>query len=54
MGTKSDTERQVNFDEASELKDELGLQFYMETSAKNGIGVDDLFQEAGNYFLKKY
>ena len=48
IGNKLDLEnkREVTYDEANKYKDDVGFNFFMECSAKNGINSQDIFVEA--------
>lgn len=49
VGNKSDLEesREVGKEEGKRLMEKMGMNFFMETSAKTGEGVSDLFKEIG-------
>jgi translation initiation factor IF-2 len=54
-------ERKVGRDVAEELLKKIGAVYYIETSAKSNIGIEDvilyvmqLFQKAAEFMYKKY
>ena len=56
IGNKSDLEekREVSTEEAQQLKENYQLDFYMETSAKSGFNVNELFIEAAKILYEDY
>ena len=57
VGNKSDLEeeRTVSVETAERLRNEIGALFYIETSAKEGTGVRELFERLASYhgFLRE-
>lgn len=49
-----DDEREISFNQASELAKELNFIDYIETSAKTGVNVEDAFTLLGTSLLEKY
>ena len=56
IGNKVDleNERVVPKEKAENLKNEYGLDFFMETSAKTGLNTEELFAEAAKLLYKDY
>ena len=56
IGNKSDLEdeRVVSTKEAEQFKDDYDLDLFMETSAKDGINVTELFTEAAKLLFNDY
>ena len=56
IGNKVDleNERVVPKEKAENLKNEYGLDFFMETSAKSGLNTEELFAEAAKLLFKDY
>lgn len=56
IGNKNDLEdkRQVKKEEAEQLKSDLGINFYIETSAKSGFNSQNVFIEATKCLYENY
>ena len=54
IGNKCDLEHKIDEDEIEELKKENKFYGYIETSAKDNIGIDKLFEEIGEMLFKIY
>lgn len=55
VGNKCDLQhkRQVTTDEGKELAKQYGIQFFLETSAKDTVNIDSLFEGITKTFLEK-
>ncbi len=56
IGNKLDLEskREVTYEEANKYKEDVGFNFFMECSAKNGINSQDIFVEAAKILYDDY
>lgn len=56
IGNKNDLEnkRQIRKEEAEQLKNDLGINFYIETSAKSGFNSQNVFIEATKCLYDNY
>ena len=52
VGNKCDLEHIIDDFEIENLKNEHNFYGYSDTSAKDGIGIDDLFSEMGEILVK--
>ena len=55
VGNKCDLQhkRQVTTDQGKELAKQYGIQFFLETSAKDTVNIDSLFEGITRTFLEK-
>ena len=53
IGTKSDLDRVVAYDEGIKMMNDKGLDFFFETSAKNGEKVSEMFEATAQELLAK-
>ena len=56
IGNKQDLEdkREVSFEEANKFKNDNNIDLYMETSAKTGKNIKEVFVEATKLLYNKY
>ena len=56
IGNKNDLEnkRQIKIEDAEQLKNDLGINFFMESSAKNGFNSQNIFIEATKCLFQNY
>jgi GTPase SAR1 family protein len=56
IGNKCDLEekREVSFEKGEKFKEDHKLDFFVETSAKSGVNIDDIFMRAGVILFKEY
>ena len=52
IGNKCDLEHTINDFEIENLKNEHNFYGFADTSAKDGIGIDNVFSEMGSYWTK--
>lgn len=53
IGTKSDLESEVEYDEGIKLMNDYKLDLFFETSAKSNVNVAELFEGASKEMLEK-
>jgi GTPase SAR1 family protein len=56
IGNKSDLEekREVSLEKGLKFKEENNIDFFLETSAKSGFNIDEIFQKAAVLLYKEY
>ena len=54
IGNKSDLEHKINDEEIEDFSKENNFSGYIETSAKENINIDNIFQEMGETLIKIY
>ena len=56
IGNKSDLEdqRKINADQAKKFTEQYDIDFFMESSAKTGMNVQDIFVQAAKLLYKDY
>ena len=56
IGNKADLkeDRQVSSEEANQFKDEMGIHFFTEVSAKNGLNAQEVFIEAAKLLYSEH
>ena len=54
VGNKSDLEHKIDEDEIDVLKKEINFYGYIDTSAKEDIGINKVFEEMGEMLIKIY
>lgn len=56
IGNKCDLDekREVSYEKGQKFKEDHKLDFFVETSAKSGVNIDEIFRRAGIILYKEY